>query len=230
MKRALITQSNYIPWKGYFNNIAQCDVFVVYDDMQYTKRDWRNRNRIKTATGPQWLSVPIEVKGRYDQPINATRINGIDWRKNHLGQLRHAYARAPYFKEVFPWIESVYMEQDHAMLTDLNVHLLKAVCERLDIHTEFLDSRSFDLADDRTQRLVEICLAVGANEYLTGPAAKAYMEEERFEAAGIRVVYADYGRFPEYAQLHPPFDHAVCIWDVLLNCGGHPREYVIQES
>lgn len=219
MKRVLITQSNYIPWKGYFDNIAQCDVFVVYDDMQYTKRDWRNRNMIKTSQGPQWLTVPVEVKGKFEQPINGTRIAQGDWVRNHLAQMRHAYAKAPHFSTVHPWVESLYMERQHELLTDLNVHLLRGICSWLGITTKFRDSREFRLEGDRTGKLVGICRALGATEYLTGPAAKTYMELEAFEQAGVDVLWADYGGYAEYPQLFPPFTHGVSILDLLYNLG-----------
>ena len=226
--KALITQSNYIPWKGYFENIAQADVFVVYDDMQFTKRDWRNRNKIKTAQGSKWLTVPVEVKGKFDQAINATRVSDGDWRRNHVEQIRHAYGKAAHFKDEFPWISGLYETADQENITELNVHFLKAICDRLGINTEFRDSREFVLATDRTERLVSICEQLGATEYLTGPAAKNYMDGSSFAERGINVVYADYEGYPEYPQVHPPFEHGVSIWDVFLNCGDAAREMVLK--
>jgi hypothetical protein len=225
-KRVLITQSNYIPWKGYFDNLARCDVFVVYDDMQYTRRDWRNRNQVKTKDGLKWLTVPVAVKGKYDQAINQTRIDGQAWRRNHLETLHHAYAKAPHFKVVHDWLTEVYMEMDFDLLTDLNVHLLRKIGLRLGINTEFRDSREFRLEGDRTERLVNICKALGADEYLTGPAAKTYMEEGKFNDAGVRVTYSNYKGYPEYPQQFPPFIHSVSILDVLYNCGGNARNMI----
>lgn len=226
MNRAVIIQGNYIPWKGYFDNIAQCDVVVVYDDMQYTKNDWRNRNKIKTAAGVKWLTVPVETKGLFGQPINMVRISGGYWRRKHLAQLGQAYSRASHFKAVHPWVEHVYMEHDHDLLTDLNVHLMKAVCSRLGITTVIRDSREFALKGERTERLISICKELGATEYLTGPAARAYLDEQTFERAGIKVVWADYSNYPAYDQLFPPFTHAVSILDLLYNTGDRAREFM----
>lgn len=226
MKRVLITQSNYIPWKGYFDNIAQCDVFVVYDDMQYTRRDWRNRNQIKTRDGLQWLTVPVEVKGKFDQVIHATKIDGDKWIREHLERLRHSYSKAPHFKEVHTWLTDAYLGQSFETITDLNVHLLKKVCDRLGVETEFRDSREFNLRGDRTERLVNLCKDLKVVEYLTGPAAKAYFDTSLMDQAGISVIWAEYSGYPEYEQVFPPFTHQVSVLDLLYHTGSSAPRYM----
>jgi hypothetical protein len=226
MKKILITQSNYIPWKGYFDSINQADIFVVFDDMQYTRRDWRNRNYIKTPQGLKWLTIPVEVKGKYFQKINETRISEPNWNINHLMQIKQNYSKAPFFKEYFPRVEELYYTATFEHLTEVNVHLLKAICGLLNIKTEFRDSREFKLLEDKTERLVSVCKDLNATEYLTGPSAKNYIEESLFKKENIEVSYFDYTSYPEYPQLYPPFEHGVCIWDLILNCGKDSVKYL----
>jgi len=223
--KVLITQSNYIPWKGYFDNIQQADVFVVFDDMQFTRRDWRNRNYIKTPQGLKWLTIPVEVKGKYYQKINETIISESGWYQSHLSLIKQNYSKSPFFKELFPWIETLYANAQFEYLTDVNVFFLKEICGFLGIKTKFMDSREFELKEDKTERLVTICKELCATEYLTGPAAKSYMNEKLFEEEQIKINYFDYEGYPDF-QLHTPFEHQVCIWDLILNTGSESRKYV----
>ena len=224
--KVIITQSNYIPWKGYFDGIAQSDVFVVYDDMQYTRRDWRNRNMIKTSQGLKWLSVPVEVKGKYFQKINDTMIADVNWNMHHWQQISQNYCKAPFFKELSPWVENLYREAVYPSLTEINLHFLKAICAFLNIKTVFRDSREFNLAEGKTERLVEICKELKATDYFTGPAARNYMEENLFAENNINIHYFDYAGYNEYHQLYPPFEHGVCIWDLLFNMGSNAKKYI----
>lgn len=226
MNKVIITQSNYVPWKGYFDNIAQCDTFVVFDDMQYTRRDWRNRNYIKTQQGLKWLTIPVEVKGKYFQKINTTIVSDTQWNNDHWQQLKQNYRKAPFFNEFAPWVESLYKSANFLTLTEINVFFLKEICEFLEIKTKFIDSREFVLLDDKTDRLVAICKDLNATDYYTGPAAKSYMEEALFEKEAIKVHYFDYSGYSEYAQLFPPFEHSVCIWDLIFNVGRNSKKYL----
>jgi len=224
--KALITQSNYIPWKGYFDNIARCDVWVVYDDMQFTRRDWRNRNYVKTPNGLKWLTVPVEVTGKFHQKINETVVADREWNINHLRQLEQLYRKAPCYDEIGPWVRELYLSATHPRLTDINLHFTKAILEFLGVRTEIKDSREFKLAEEKTERLVSICRDLGATTYLTGPAAKDYMEEDQFKKSGIDIVYSDYSGYPEYNQLFPPFEHGVTILDLIFNVGSQARRYL----
>lgn len=224
--KVLITQSNYIPWKGYFDNIAQCDVFVVFDDMQYTKRDWRNRNYIKTQQGLKWLTIPVEVKGKFYQKINETVISEKDWNTSHWDQIKQNYSKTPFFKEYAPWVEDLYKRADFVNLTEINVHFLKEICRFLEIKTEFKDSRDYNLLEDKTERLVDICKNLNATAYYTGPAAKNYMKESLFSQENISLHYFDYSDYKEYPQQFPPFEHGVCIWDLIFNVGKESKKYL----
>ncbi len=218
-KRIAITQSDYLPWKGWFDTINAVDEFVLYDDVQYTRRDWRNRNRIKTPEGLHWLTVPVVVKGRYEQRIEQTRISDPRWAADHWQTIRHAYARAPYFREVGAVFEKFYAASGHVMLSDLNRDLVATVCALVGIDTPLTSSADYPHAGDKTERLVEICRAAGATEYVSGPAARAYLDEAAFTAHGIGVSYLDYSGYPEYPQLWGAFEHSVSIVDLLFNVG-----------
>ena len=221
--KILITQSNYIPWKGYFDGINQADIFVVYDDMQYTKRDWRNRNQIKTSQGNLWLTIPIEVKGKYFQKINESVISDKNWGIKHWKTIQSNYSKAPYFKTYKHTFEELYMNEVQLNLTEVNISFIRAINKILDIKTEIIDSRKFELADGKTERLVDICKKLNGTEYYTGPAAKDYMEEILFEKENIKLNYFDYSNYPEYSQLFGELPHAVSILDLLFNMGSDAK-------
>lgn len=224
--KCLITQSNYIPWKGYFDSISQVDTFVVYDDMQYTKRDWRNRNQIKTDTGLKWLSIPVEVSGKYLQKIKDTKVADKKWNIAHWDQIKEWYKNAPYYKEMAEWIEPLYRNCQFDYLTEINLHFINAICSFLKINTQIKFSSEFTLHNERTQRLVNICTDLNATEYYSGPAARAYMDEKLFEEMGISVKYFEYNGYPEYPQQFPPFSHNVSILDLILNNGSDSSKFL----
>jgi hypothetical protein len=214
-----IVQSNYIPWKGYFDLIARVDEFVLYDDVQYTRRDWRNRNRIKTAQGPKWLTIPVRVRGRYLQRIRDVEVDDASWAEKHWRSITHHYAAAPAASDFSGALVELYRTAPPRWLSEINEHFLVGICGLLRIPTRFRRSSELDLTGDRSERLVGICRQLGASTYVSGPSARGYLDENLFHAEGIRVEWADYSGFPEYRQLHPPFDHYVSIVDLLLNEG-----------
>src|SRR6476660_9142425 len=216
-KKALITQSNYIPWKGYFKSIQEMDIFVVYDDMQYTKRDWRNRNLIKTEQGLKWLSIPVEVKGKYLQKIKDTKIADKSWNLSHLGILKQSYKLAPCYSEMIEWLEDMYVKCTYEFLTDINIHFIQSINNFLGITTDIRYSSEFELAGEKTDRLVNICTHLEVFDYYSGPSAKSYMDVEKFNIKNISVHYFDYSNYPEYHQLHGHFEHNVSIIDLILN-------------
>jgi WbqC-like protein family len=218
-KRVAIVQSCYIPWKGYFDLINLVDEFILYDDRQYTRRDWRNRNRIKTPQGTQWLTIPVEVKGRYEQRIDETRISDPDWAELHWKTLMHNYAAAPFFDDYRDRLEGLYRRADDPLLSAVNRLFLDELSAILGIETRLAWSTDYAAEGAKTERLVSLCRAAGATHYLSGPSAREYMDEGLFSEAGIELEYMDYAGYPEYPQLHPPFDHAVTILDLILNTG-----------
>ncbi len=226
MKKIAILQSNYIPWKGYFGMIAAVDEFIIFDDMQYTRRDWRNRNQIKTPQGVQWLTVPVRVKGRYHQKIRATEIDGTKWAAIHWQALSRNYKRAHHFAEIAPWLERIYLGESFRYLSELNRRFIEAVCQYLGISTTITNSWDYTLLDGKTERLADLCSQAGGTEYISGPAAKNYIKEKVFSERGIKLTWFDYSGYIEYPQLWGAFTHEVTILDLLFNCGQNAPQYM----
>lgn len=227
MKRAAILQSNYIPWKGYFDLIHMVDEFILYDDMQYTRRDWRNRNIIRNYSGTQWLSIPVSTKGKYLQKIRETEISTGRWSGEHWKALQCSYARAAHFDEYAPALKELYMEcGDEKYLSMVNYKFIRQVCGWLGIHTKITWSSEYVLEPGRTERLAGICRQAGADEYISGPAAKDYIADSLFEEAGIKLSYIDYSGYPEYAQVHGGYVSNVSIIDMLFNLGSKAVMYM----
>ncbi|QDL54438.1 WbqC family protein [Rhodoferax aquaticus] len=217
--KVAILQSNYIPWKGYFDLIASVDELIIYDDVQYTRRDWRNRNQIMTAQGVQWLSIPVQVKGRYEQKIKEVVVDGREWYKAHWKTILQNYKRAPFFEEIASWLEPVYSEGRFERLTDLNRHLIELICRQLAIKTRISNSCDYVLINGKTERLVDLCRQSGANEYISGPSAKSYIDKSLFEHYGIALKWFNYDGYPEYKQQFSGFSHHVSVIDLLFNTG-----------
>lgn len=226
MKKIAILQSNYIPWKGYFDLINMVDEFILYDDMQYTRRDWRNRNKIKTPQGLKWLTIPVEVKGKYFQKINETRISESDWAIKHWQTIKQFYSKTPYFKTYKDIFEDFYLNNKEEFLSQVNFKLIKIINEILGINTKIHWSSEFDLVDGQTEKLLGICKQAEADVYLSGPAAKDYFDESLAEKMNIQVEWMDYSGYSEYQQLHPPFDHGVTILDLIFNEGPNATQFM----
>jgi len=226
MKKVAILQSNYIPWKGYFDLIASVDEFILYDDMQYTRRDWRNRNQIKTQQGVQWLTIPVLVKGKYNQTIRETEVDSVSWATDHWKALVQNYRRAPCFAEIAAWLEPLYVGAPSVRLSPLNRAFLEAICVYLEIGTKITNSWDYTLQPGRTERLVGLCAQAGGAEYISGPTARDYIDPKVFQDAGIQLTWFDYADYPEYPQLWGAFSHRVTILDLLFNCGKESHRYM----
>lgn len=225
-KRIAIVQSNYIPWKGYFDIINSVDEFILYDDRQFTRRDWRNRNLIKTSQGLRWLTIPVQVKGRFVQSIDETLISDPGWAERHWRSIEQTYSRAPHFPEFEASIRELYAAADTKRLSDINRRFIEGICRLLGIGTKITWSSDYGASGDRTARLVDLCGKSGAREYLSGPAARAYIEDDLFAAAGIDLIYMDYSGYPEYPQLYGTFEHGVSIVDLIFNAGSESTRYM----
>jgi len=216
--RIVVLQPSYLPWLGYFDQINRADVFVFYDDVQYDKNGWRNRNRIKTPQGWQWITVPVVTKNRFGASINEIEIDSrTDWAAKHMKTLAQNYSRSPCFKEYISMFEGVY-SKGWEKIADLDIAFIEAISEALGIKTAFVRSSELDIKGDRIERLLEICLKFGAEHYLTGDSARDYMDEELFASRGIEVEYQNYIH-PVYPQLHGEFLSHLSIVDLLFNCG-----------
>lgn len=219
-KKVVITQSNYLPWKGYFDSIAIADDFVLLDTVQFTKRDWRNRNIIKTAHGLQWLSVPVQVKGKFFQPINETMVADEDWREHHWKTIRHNYSKAPFFRDYEAKFAEFYLGSDRKQsLSQINFELIKIICEILGIKTRIHHSSDFPDPGDKNFRLIEICNHLGATDYFSGPTSRGYLDVELFAQNNIKAHFFEYSGYPTYPQLHGDFVHEVSVIDLIFNAG-----------
>ncbi len=225
-KRVAIVQSNYIPWKGYFDMIAAVDEFILLDDVQYTKRDWRNRNLIKTAQGAQWLTIPVANKGRQTQLIDETEISE-PWAEQHWGRIRHSYGKAPYFRAYEAPLAGLYeAAAGLTRLSDINRVLLEGLCKLLNIGTPLARSRDYASTGSKTEKLLTLCQSAAAVSYLSGPSARNYLNEAAFADAGIAVSWMEYGGYPVYPQLYGEFDHYVSVIDLLFNTGPEARRHM----
>ncbi|ABG30276.1 hypothetical protein CEP88_13080 [Roseobacter denitrificans] len=224
-KSVAILQSNYIPWKGYFDLIRKVDLFIFYDDLQYTKNDWRNRNKIKTPMGARWLTIPCGSS--WNRLINEVRVDNASWQKKHFDTLKQHYAAAPYWKTYAPFLEEVYLGENWEYLSDLNQTVIKRISQAfLGITTEFDNSERYHLTASKGERVLQLLERVGATHYVSGPAAKSYLVEDEFVTRGITLEFMDYAGYPKYPQLYPPFEPAVTILDMLLNLGPATLEYM----
>lgn len=226
MKKIAISQSNYIPWKGYFDMINMVDEFILYDTMQYTKRDWRNRNKIKTTYGSKWLSIPIEVKGKYLQKINEARISEENWGSKHWQSIEQNYKKSQYFhlyKDIF---EELYLHHKEEYLSKINYNFIVAINSILGITTPIRFSNEFSLEEGKTEKILAICKACNADIYLSGPAAQDYFDVTLAEKEGIQIEWMDYNNYKEYNQHYPPFEHNVSILDLIFNEGPNAHKYM----
>ena len=200
MATIAVLQSNYVPWKGYFDIIHDVDTFIFYDDVQFTKNDWRNRNRIKTAQGVQWLSVP--VGSAIHRTIREVEIPDARWQRKHYETLRQSYSKAPCFGHVEGFLEGVYLDRTWASLSQLNQFLITSIArDFLGITTRFEDSAAYAPGGERQERLLDLLAAAGATTYVSGPSGRDYMDPAEFERRGIRVVFKDYAGYPSIVEL-----------------------------
>ncbi len=225
---AVILQPSYIPWRGYFDQIRRADLFIFYDDVQYDKHGWRNRNQIKTVQGKQWLTIPVHSQGvTQGIAIKEVRIDwSRPWAENHLKALTFAYKKSPCFKDYLPLLESFYGRRDE-YLADFAIETTIRLSRELGItSTRFLRSSQLPGIDGiKTDRLIQILRRVGAQHYISGPSARDYIEREKFAEAGISLEYMQYN-YPEYPQLYPPFDPQVTILDLLFMTGKEAIQYI----
>jgi len=225
VRKVVINQSNYIPWKGYFDLIHDADVFVFYDDVQFTVRDWRNRNRIKTPEGLIWLTIPAGTDR--NRLICDVALDQDGWQRKHWETIRRCYCRAPFFEKYEALFRPVYLDRKWATLSELNQFLIKLVArDCLGITTAFLQSSDFMIEGKGQDRILNLLRAVEADVYVSGPAGKAYLDPDRFQREGIGLIWKDYSGYPEYPQIHPPFEHAVTILDLLFHTGPDAPSYI----
>jgi hypothetical protein len=221
-----ILQSNYIPWKGYFDIINSVDEFIIYDDVQYTRRDWRNRNIIATRQGLQWLTIPVKTKGRFQLNINEIRVSDKNWKNKHWKALQHNYGKARYFSVYKELFADLYFQCSEDLLSNINYKFITAINNILGISTPLKWSIEYNACGTPSERLLEICKKAGASTYLSGLNAKAYLDTELFTKEGVLVEWMDYKDYPEYKQLHAPFEHGVTVLDLIFNEGPNAKKFM----
>ena len=225
MKSVVILQSSYIPWKGYFDLIRDADEFIFYDDVQFTKQDWRTRNRIKTVGGVKWLTVP--VGSSIARRVCDVSISDHRWQGKHWKTIEQSYSKSPYFSIYAPMFEQFYLKDRWLNLSELNKRFTRLVsCDLLGLTTKFTESTSYNATERKQDRLLELLIEAGATRYISGPAGKNYIDPARFADAGIQLVWKDYSGYPEYPQQFPPFEHGVSIVDLLFNVGPQAPWYI----
>lgn len=223
-KRVAILQSNYLPWKGYFDLIGLVDEFVLYDDAQFTKNDWRNRNLIKTPKGVEWISVPVgqDISRR----IRDVTIADSRWQEKHWKTLVSNYRRSKCFTQVAAILEPLFLNIKFESLSELNRVFIVEICRYLGIQTRISASWDYEVSGGKVERLVSLCCQTNATIYVSGPSARSYMEPELFSSRGIEIEWFSYEGYPEYPQQWGGFEHAVSIVDLLFNCGEESRRYM----
>ncbi|MEW5772140.1 MAG: WbqC family protein [Thermodesulfobacteriota bacterium] len=212
--RVTVHQPDFMPWLGFFARWRDSDLYVVLDDVQFLRRGWHHRDRIMTAAGPAWLTVPVRKSGRFNQDIRDVEVENGPWRRKHLAAIAAAYARSPRFAEIFPLLEEVY-GRDHARLMDLNLDILRLFARLLGITTPLTMASQHGLAETGTARLVRLCALHGADAYLTGMGSRDYLDEALFTACGIRVEWQEFRPAP-YPQLHGAFVPCLSTLDFLM--------------
>lgn len=223
--KVVINQSNYIPWKGYFDLIHDADVFIFYDDVQFTVRDWRNRNMIKTPQGTTWLTIP--VGSDRNRLVNEVTIPDPSWQQKHWQTLRQFYGKAPHFEHYRTFLEDLYLGRRWESLSAFNQHTIRVIAQDfLGIKTSFRNSEEFAVTSRKEDRILDLLNAVGATTYISGPAAKDYINEEHFRQKGLHLEWKDYSTYPEYPQFFPPFTHSVTILDLLFHMGPEAPDHI----
>ncbi len=225
----VILQPSYIPWRGYFHQIQKADTFIFYDDVQYDKNGWRNRNRIKTSNSTIWLTIPVQVTGLTNIIKEVKIETKFNWKKKHLLSIQYAYSKTPFFEEVFPMVEKFYQINTN-LLSDFTIESTIKLADYLGIkNTKFMRSSDIKAEGQKTDRLISLLKEVGATHYISGPSAKDYIEDEKFTSAGITLEYIEYN-YPEYSQIYPPFDPQVSVLDLLFMTGKEAPKYIWESN
>ena len=225
MKTIAVLQSNYIPWKGYFDIIHDADEFIFYDEVQYTKNDWRNRNQIFAQQRKIWLTVPVGMDE--NRKIIDVEIKNSVWQKKHFSTLYMAYHKTDFYHKYEEFLQYVYLECQWKYLYELNRFLIMHISrDYLGIDVKFSDSRDYETHGVKHEKLLSLVKAAHTDRYVSGPAAKDYIVAKDYEAAGIKLVWKDYESYPQYPQDSAEFTHFVSIWDLLFHVGDEAPYYI----
>jgi hypothetical protein len=226
MKRVAIIQSAYIPWKGFFDLVRRCDVYIIYDSAAFSKGHWHNRNKIKRDHGSPWLTIPVRTSDRLGQPLDEVMV--VDgWAERHWESIVQSYNKSAYFKEEARDLKELFESVAHEpQLTNINETFLRWLSQRFELNLEIVRDRALSFSGDRTERLVQLCKAVGATHYLSGPSAQQYLDVKQMDLAAITVEWMAYGPYRTYPQPHGDFLHEVSVLDTLFCTGPEIRHYI----
>ena len=232
--RVAIHQPEHLPWLGFFHKMSMSDIFVLLDNVPYSKNDFQSRNRIRTSgtkEGWCWLTVPALTKGRFGQQINQVEINNANdaWKKKCWKSIRYNYSKARYFQEHQAFFRDLYSEKDWRKLVDLNVSIIKMLVQVLDMDAELLLASDLGVSGSGTALLLKICRQLSADVYISGRFGKVYLDETKFLQQGIQVVYEDF-QHPEYPQEYEPFIPNMSVIDLLFNCGDKSKDIIISSG
>jgi hypothetical protein len=220
--RVSVLQSNYIPWRGYFDIIRRSDVFVFYDDVKFTKNDWRNRNQVKGPNGPIWLTIPCPKN--YSVKINEVQPTNAEWQEKHWRTITQCYSKSPFFRKYSDFFEDFYLKHEWCSLSELNQIVIKHIAREIFGFTaQFASSSDFILSGTKESRLIDLLKKIGTSVYISGPSAKSYINPEHFKSVGIEIEWMDYGHYREYNQQFPPYNPFVSIVDQIFNVGPESR-------
>ncbi|RGM99152.1 WbqC family protein [Fusobacterium mortiferum] len=225
MKKIAILQSNYIPWKGVFDMMNKVDIFVFFEDVDFTKRDWRTRNKIKTPEGEVWLSIPVKKSSRGTKIYEIEISQETNWQEKHYQTIVQYYKKAKFFPEYKWLLDKIYLEKKWENLSEFNIYVNTLIARELGIKTTFINSKDLETNGTKDDKLIEIIKKLDGDFYLSGPAAKDYIVNEKFKKEKIELAYIEY-KYPEYTQLYGEFNHYITILDVLFNCGKEAPKYI----
>lgn len=226
-KTIAIHQPNFIPWLGYFYKWMNCDLFILLDDVQYSRRSFINRNKIKTPQGEKWITIPVMNKGNYYQKINEAKIsNDSNWQKKILGSIKANYSKSPFYSKYFPKLNELLTNR-HESLVELNIALLIWTSSELGIEIPYKRSSDLKKVNKKsTERLISICKAVGADSYFSGFGGEKYQNQQLFEKNRIKLVTSDFVN-PVYPQLWGSFVDNLSVLDLMFNCGENSKKYIL---
>lgn len=228
MNKVAIMQSNYIPWRGYFDMINMVDEFIIFDSVQYSKKTWRNRNYIKTLNGLELLSIPVKVKGKLNQSIYEVETTDNHWKRKHWKSISINYSKSKYFNDYKHIFENIYLNSNENNLSKINVIFIKEICKILNIKTKIKYDYEYNykhtLGD--VSSIIDLLKNAKAGIFLNGPTAKQYMTEKMFSPHNIDLIWMDYSDYAEYTQLFPPFEYNVSILDLIFNTGPDAHKYM----
>lgn len=226
MKKVALLQPCYIPWKGYFDIIRSVDEFVLYDDAEYSKGGFLNRNKVQTNDGAKWLTIPVKYKNRSNQKICEVEISDFKWKFKHWKTLKQVYSKSFFWSEYGEYFFHIYRSFEAETLSEINKKFILEICNILKIKTKISSSLDYNLKGDKNSKIIDLCKKTGSQLYLSGPSAKGYIDLNLFNKENIKILWVDYSGYPKYNQLNRPYISQVSILDMIFNLGCNSTDYM----